>query len=71
MGTTQSNIANPTATVLNEVNEVVESVNPIYLIIIIILLKAVLAITLCQLQKRSMRKRYERTFSMANAIDNI
>ena len=68
MGTTQSNIANATATVLNEVNEVVESVNLIYLIILLV---AQLATTFWQLHKRWMRKRYEGTFSMANAIDKI
>ena len=62
MSKTQFKIENPMANVLNEVNEVVESVNKIYLIIIIIFLAAQLATTLYQLHKRSLKKRYEKTF---------
>ena len=70
MGNRDSKIENPNANMINEITVKVE--HPIvYLIIIIAVLVLQFLTTLYQLDKRSLRKNYERAVSMAINIDKV
>lgn len=70
MGGTESKVEHPTANVVNEINVVVEL--PVYYLIIIIAILAIqLLTTLYQLHKKSLRKNYIRTASLATDLDKV
>lgn len=70
MGNHDSKIDNPNANVINEITVKIEY--PIvYLIIIIVILILQFLTTLYQLHKRSLKKNYRRTASMALDIDKV
>ena len=70
MGNHDSKIENPNSNVINEIT--VNLKYPIvYLIIIIAVLVLQFLTTLYQLDKRSLRKNYERAVSMAINIDKV
>lgn len=72
MGGQESKIANPNANVINEVKIVeVENSSTIYLKIIIAIMALQLLTTVYQLHKRSLKKNYVRSMSLANELDKV
>lgn len=70
MGNHDSKIDNPNANVINEITVEVH-LPVIYLIIIIVILAMQFLTTMYQLHKRSLRKNYIRTASLANGLDKV
>lgn len=72
MGGQKSKIVNPKANVINEV-EIVEADSSIkiYLIIIIGIMALQFATTIYQLHKRSIKKSYARSASIANDLNKV
>lgn len=70
MGGHESKIKNPSANVVNDLNITIDC-DYIYFIIIISLLVLQILITVYQLHKRSLKKNYMRTVSLANDIDKV
>lgn len=72
MGGQTSKIQNPNANVINQVKIVeVESSVQNYLIIIIAIMAFQFATTVYQLHKRSIKKNYARSASLANDLDKV
>lgn len=72
MGGQESKITNPNANVINEVKIVeVESSTTIYLIIIIVIMALQFLTTVYQLHKRSLKKNYVRSMSLANELNKV
>lgn len=72
MGGQKSKIENPNANVINEVKIVeVESSIQTYLIIIIAIMAMQLLVTVYQLHKRSLKKNYTRSISLANELNKV
>lgn len=70
MGGTDSKIENPNANVINDIVVKIEFPT-IYMIIIIALIAMQLLVTVYQLHKRSLRKTYIRTASLAGTLDKV
>lgn len=72
MGGQKSKIVNPNANVINEVKIVeVESSIKHYLIIMIVILALQFLTTVYQLHKRSIKKNYARSASLANDLNKV
>lgn len=71
MGGQTSRIEKPTANVINEVQVIEMESMTTYLITIIVILAVQLLTTLYQLHKKSIRKKYIRTASLANGLEKI